>query len=213
MWPRTPSVHSSGLCMPLYDPRGHYCLCSIDGTLIFPGFGTSIISRMKGVMKLSTPRLIKAEALFFGGPELPSSSFFIFLDPRGDCSLSLRGVRERACSSRWVLSHSTLLLLLCMFRACILLHFALVIFLYDAYGIRVWSLSGVSLSGPLSPHSLPVSVRNVSVEIIPDPRLSMCQLSGYHLIELGDPDNELLQASLHLVIQMRQYPFYVCHCY
>ncbi|KMT01207.1 hypothetical protein BVRB_9g212260 [Beta vulgaris subsp. vulgaris] len=44
--------------------------------------------------------------------------------------------------------------------------------LYDAPGIRVQSPLRVSLSGPFSPHSLPVPVRNVSLGIIPTSRLS-----------------------------------------
>ena len=106
-----------------------------------------------------------------------------------------------------------LLSLLVEYISGVLLHPAFAIFFYDdAPGIRVRGPLGVSLSGPLSPHSLLVLVWYVSAKVIPVSRLSVRHLSGCPLIELGDPNNELLQASLNIVIQLLSYPFYVRHC-
>ncbi|KMS99718.1 hypothetical protein BVRB_1g021500 [Beta vulgaris subsp. vulgaris] len=85
-----------------------------------------------------------------------------------------------------------LLSLLVEYVPSVLLRSVFANFLYNALGIRVRVPLRVRLSGPLSPHLLPVPVSNVRVGIIPNPRLTMCQLSGSSLIEFGNPDYELL---------------------
>ena len=129
---------------------------SIKGTLTFPGLRTSMISRLKGVMKLSTPRLTKTGVLFRGGgPESPSSS------TRERILLSLFGGSESGLVPPSK-SFRDPLFFCCWLVSRILFHPSPTVFLDDPSSIRIWCTSGVVPSGSLSLIGCRTPVKNNS---------------------------------------------------